>query len=205
MSQAAIKLNSFIQSITDSNAFRQIQTEFATKPIMKFGAWLIFGIVILYTGLVISDETASIRNDYENVKNQLSRVKQIQSEHFWSDRLDVERKNAEGIKKAIRQASSTSLAKAQIQTVFSDLARNHEILQPRINATEPLLYGKYDSRDVYTVSVELRGRLKKGRILNIINELARAENLQEIQRLDIDFEQNRRIHLIISTYFFIDG
>lgn len=191
-----------LRYINSSETVIQLKNEYHSKPTIKYGCWSIAGILFFYFSLAISDEAANVESSLAQINARLLRVEQVQSEMFWFERLSSEQANSETIKNAIRRADTKSLAKAQMQSNFTAFAKK-ELQQARVNVSDPIYFGKYYGNEIFTVSVELRGRMKKGAELKVLESLATSPFLQEVEKLDLEFQQNRQLHLVIKSYFFI--
>ena len=181
---------------------QRLVQEYRAKPTIKYGTWLSASLFVLYLALVIKDENELISTNLAQVDARLAKIEQIQAEHFWFDRLEAEQQNIASLENAIRRAETKSLAKAQMQATLTEFG-NNVLQQSRVNVSDPVYFGRYFNREVHTVSAELRGRMIKGEVLTILDSLARSPYLQEIELLNLEFTQNRQVHIIIKAYFFI--
>ncbi len=195
-------LNNVLLLAADSEILQRLKSEYESKPTVKYGAWVMTAMLVLYLSLVISDEAEIIETNLEQANSRLARIEQVQSEQFWFERLATEESNIESIKSAIRNAKTKSLAKAQMQASFTDFAKE-ALQQPRVSVSEPVYAGDYYGQKLYTVNTELRGKVKKGAALNVLSELAKTPHVQEVEMFDVEFQQNRQFRIIVKSYFFI--
>ena len=191
-----------LHTVSESRAFGDLRSEYQSKPIIKYGVWFGIAIVAFYVVLIITDEANLLERDLQQMSTRLSKVEQVQAEDFWFERLEFEEKNANKLQKSLRIAETSSLAKAQIQTYLTSFSEKW-LEQSSINVSNPIFLGNYYGRDVYTVSAELRGRVRKGKAVYIFDNLARMQYVQEVDRLSIEFQRNRQMTLITKSYFFI--
>lgn len=202
MKFGANTFSDFYHSLFNSAQLRQLKNEYDSKPIVRYGLWSVLGTLIFYIALVISDEADEVHGNLKQLNARLAKIEHVQSERFWFDRLAVEKRNIQSIEKAIREANTKSLAKAQMQANFTSFSKD-DIEQSRVTVSDPIFFGNYYGKAMYTVNVELRGRVRKGSAFKILENLAMTPFLQEIERFEIEFQQNRQFQLMIKSYFFI--
>lgn len=202
MKSFSIVLHNALAKIFASQLYNQFKTEYQTKPVIKYGYWVMLFTMAFYVLLVVSDESDVLESELEQLVTRLTRVEQVQAEKFWQERLELERENASQIAAKFRTAETVSLAKAQIQSYFASRITSR-LDQSSINVEEPLYFGNFYDKEVFTVRAEIRGKIRTGDALSLFEDIAKITSVHQVDKFDIEFSRNKRVSLVINSYFFI--
>jgi hypothetical protein len=202
MKSFSVVLHNALAKIFASQLYNQFKTEYQTKPVIKYGYWVMLFTMAFYVLLVVSDESDVLESELDQLVTRLTRVEQVQAEKFWQERLELERENASQVAAKFWTAETVSLAKAQIQSYFASRITSR-LDQSSINVEEPLYFGNFYDKEVFTVRAEIRGKIRTGDALSLFEDIAKITSVHQVDKFDIEFSRNKRVSLVINSYFFI--
>ena len=187
------------------NALRRalgpVAAELAGNARLRFGAWLIAGIVLLWCILVQSDRVAAVHGEYAAEAGHLARAKRLFERQDWQERLDAERAKRERLEVALWEAKTEGLAQAKLQAALNDAVEGLDLrsLQIRSGVSQPVP----DLPGVWRVQTRLDAGYRPGVELQVLHALATYPKKVIVDRLDLRRRnrQRSRLTLILSAYF----
>ena len=165
---------------------------------MRFGAWCVVAIVLLYWILVRADDLTAARADYAGEVARLERAQGAGADEDWLDLLAAERRAGAELTETFWEAESAGVAGASVLAALTELAGELELRNPRVEpgVVQPVT----GAPDVWRVQARLSARHRDGAELRLVHALATYPKALVVDRLDIS--QNRsRLNVIVTAYF----
>ncbi len=179
---------------------RPLGAEFAANARLRFGVWLILGILLAYGIMVQSDRLAAVHADYAAELARLAKAEQVLAGEDWPALLEAERETHRGLQSKFWEAETEGLAQAKLQDALSGVVEGLGLVQPlfRSGASQPApgLPG------IWRVQTRLDAPFQSGGELRALHALATHPQKLVVDQLHIR-RRNRDSYIIlmISAYF----
>ena len=184
-----------------SQALQSAAAELAGNPRLRWGIWLILGIVLLYCILVQSDRLAAVHDEYAAATARLQKAELLLERQDWHELLDAERKAHQSLTASFREAGTEGLAQAKLQAALAGAIERLDLREPRIRSgvsqPAPNLPG------IWRVQTRLDAAYRPGVELQVLYALATYPTKLIVDRLDLRQRDRQDSHmtLILSAYF----
>ena len=182
-------------------ALRSAAAELAANRRLRWGTWLILGILLLYCILVQSDRLAAVHDEYAAASARLDKAESLLQRQDWHELLDAERKAHQSLEATFWDAGTEGLAQAKLQAALARIVGPLELRNPRIRSgvsqPAPNLPG------IWRVQTRLDAGYRPGVELQVLYALATYPNKLIVDRLDLrrGDRQDSYMTLILSAYF----
>ena len=182
-------------------ALRPLAAELAGNARLRWGVWLILGIVLLYCVLVQSDRVAAVHDEYAAEADRLAKAEILLQRQDWPELLEAERKTHRALKAVFWEAKTDGLAQAKLQGALTGAVEGLALRKPRIRSgvSQPVP----DLPGIWRVQTRLDASYRPGVELQVLHALATHPKKLIVDRLEL--RQRRRqdsyLTLILSAYF----
>ena len=182
-------------------ALRSAAAELAANRRLRWGTWLILGILLVYCILVQSDRLAAAHEEYAAASARLDKAGSLLQRQDWHELLDAERKAHQSLEATFWDAGTEGLAQAKLQATLAGVIEPLELRNPRIRSgvsqPAPNLPG------IWRVQTRLDAAYRPGVELQVLYALATYPNKLIVDRLDLrrGDRQDSYMTLILSAYF----
>ena len=182
-------------------ALRPLAAELAGNARLRWGVWLILGIVLLYCVLVQSDRVAAVHDEYAAEADRLAKADTLLQRQDWPELLEAERKTHRALKAAFWEAKTEGLAQAKLQGALTGALEGLALRKPRIRSgvSQPVP----DLPGIWRVQARLDATYRPGVELQVLHALATHPKKLIVDRLELRQRgrQNSYLTLILSAYF----
>ena len=180
------------------NALAPVREEFANNVRVRFGAWCVVAIVLLYWILVRADDLEAARADYAGEIARLERAQGTGADADWRELLAAEQRAGAELTEGFWRAENAGVAGASVLTALTELAGEVELRNPRVQpgVIQPVA----GAPDVWQVQARLTARHRDGAELRLVHALATHPRKLVVDRLDIS-QTRSRLNLLVSAYF----
>ena len=182
-------------------ALRPLAAELAGNARLRWGVWLILGIVLLYWVLVQSDRVAAVHDEYAAEADRLAKAEILLQRQDWPELLEAERKTHRALKAVFWEAKTEGLAQAKLQGALTGAVEGLALRKPRIRSgvSQPVP----DLPGIWRVQTRLDATYRPGVELQVLHALATHPKKLIVDRLELRQRgrQNSSLKLILSAYF----
>ena len=182
-------------------ALAPLAAELATNPRLRWGVWLILGILLVYCILVQSDRLAAAHRDYAAETERLAKAEALLEGRDWPALLEAEREAHREIESRFWSAETEGLAQAKLQDALAGVIDGLRSRKPRIQSgvSQPVP----DLPGIWRAQTRLDAEFPSGAELRALHALATHPKKLVVERLDLRRRQQRksRLTLILSAYF----
>ena len=182
-------------------ALRPLAAELAGNARLRWGVWLILGIVLLYCVLVQSDRVAAVHDEYAAEADRLAKAEILLQRQDWPELLEAERKTHRALKAVFWEAKTEGLAQAKLQGALTGAVEGLALRKPRIRSgvSQPVP----DLPGIWRVQTRLDATYRPGVELQVLHALATHPKKLIVDRLELRQRgrQNSSLKLILSAYF----
>ena len=181
-------------------ALRPVAAELGANAMLRFGVWLILGILLFYCLLVQSERLAAAHRDHAAEAGRLAKAGTLLAGRDWPALLEAERERHRELESKFWRAETEGLAQAKLQDalfgVVEELGLHNPLIRSGVSQPVPDLPG------IWRVQTRLDAAYRPGTELRALHALATYPKKLVVDRLDI----RRRRHdsylvLIVSAYF----
>ena len=184
-----------------NQALRPLAAELAGNARLRWGVWLILGIVLLYCVLVQSDRVAAVHDEYAAEADRLAKAEILLQRQDWPELLEAERKTHRALKAVFWEAKTEGLAQAKLQGALTGAVEGLALRKPRIRSgvSQPVP----DLPGIWRVQTRLDAAYRPGVELQVLHALATHPKKLIVDRLELRQRrrQNSHLTLILSAYF----
>ena len=182
-------------------ALRPLAAELAGNARLRWGVWLILGIVLLYCVLVQSDRVAAVHDEYAAEADRLAKADTLLQRQDWPELLEAERKTHRALKAVFWEAKTDGLAQAKLQGALTGAVEGLALRKPRIRSgvSQPVP----DLPGIWRVQTRIDATYRPGVELQMLHALATHPKKLIVDRLDLRrrSRQDSYLTLILSAYF----
>ena len=182
-------------------ALRPLAAELAGNARLRWGVWLILGIVLLYCVLVQSDRVAAVHDEYAAEADRLAKAEILLQRQDWPELLEAERKTHRTLKAVFWEAKTDGLAQAKLQGALTGAVEGLALRKPRIRSgvSQPVP----DLPGIWRVQTRLDASYRPGVELQVLHALATHPKKLIVDRLELRqrSRQDSYLTLILSAYF----
>ena len=182
-------------------ALRPLAAELAGNARLRWGVWLILGIVLLYCVLVQSDRVAAVHDEYAAEADRLAKAEILLQRQDWPELLEAERKTHRALKAVFWEAKTEGLAQAKLQGALTGAVEGLALRKPRIRSgvSQPVP----DLPGIWRVQTRLDAAYRPGVELQVLHALATHPKKLIVDRLELRqrSRQDSYLTLILSAYF----
>jgi len=182
-------------------ALRPLATELAANDRLRWGVWLILGILLVYCILVQSDRLAAAHRDHAAELERLARAGQVLAGRDWPALLEAEREAHRALEARFWPAETEGLAQAKLQDALARVVEGLGLRDARFRAgASQAVPG---APGIWRVQTRLDAGYRRGAELRALHALATHPQKLIVDRLDIMRRERNdsRIVLILSAYF----
>ena len=178
-----------------------VAAEFAANARLRWGIWLIAGILLAYGILVQSDRLAAAHRDYHTEAARLARAAAVLEGRDWPALLEAERETHEMLEATFWRAETEGLAQAKLQDALTGIIEGLDFRDTlmRSGVSQPVP----DLPGIWRVQTRLDAAYRGRAELHALHAIATHPNKLVVDRLDLRRRQRQRSYmvLILSAYF----
>lgn len=180
--------------------FSDVQIQWYANQRLRLMIWGVLYIVLFYLCLVIYDWRQPHNDNLEQLQRKAVRLNQLDHQKDWPERLSQEQQIAQAIAQKLWQASSPSLAEADMQNALRGLLVSHntQSLRLRLAPTESIEVG---GKSMYKVIAEVGGTMSPNDFDHFIKALADNSKLLVVQRMTYNPQGAGQLAMIVEAYF----
>lgn len=179
----------------------RLAAEFAGNARLRWGVWLILGIVLFYCMLVQSDRLAAAHDEYAAETERLMKAERLLERQDWPELLAAERETHRELTATFWRAETEGLAQAKLQAALTGLIEGLDLdgLHIRSGVSQPVP----DLPGIWRVQTRLNAAYRPGVELQALHAVATHPKKLVVDRLDLRqrTRQDSRLVLILSAYF----
>ena len=178
-----------------------VAAELGANARLRWGIWLIAGILLAYGILVQSERLAAAQRDYGTEAARLARATALLEGPDWSALLEAERETHGELEATFWRAETEGLAQAKLQDALTGIIEGlgfRDVLM-RSGVSQPVP----DLPGIWRVQTRLDAAYRGRAELHALHAIATHPNKLVVDRLDLRRRQRQRSHmvLILSAYF----
>ncbi len=179
-------------------ALAPLRAEFANNIRVRFGAWCVLAIVLVYWTLVRADDLEAARADYAGEVTRVERAQSASAVEDWPVLLEAEKRAGAELTASFWEAETEGLARARLLDALTELAAEVELRDPRVEPGTTQTVA--NAPDVWRVQARLTARHRIGAELRLLHAFATHEKKLVVDRLDIG-QTRARVTVLVSAYF----
>ena len=178
-----------------------LAAEFAGNARLRWGVWLILGIVLFYCVLVRSERVVAVHEEYTAEAERLMKAEALLERRDWPELLEAERKTHRELTAVFWQAETEGLAQAKLQAALNGMVEGLRLLgaqvRPGLSRSVPDLPG------IWRVQIRLDAQYRPGVELRLLHAVATYSKKLIVDHLDLyrRRRQDSRLALSLSAYF----
>lgn len=184
-----------------NDVFASFAAELAGNARLRWGVWLVLGILLFYCILVQSDRVAAVHDEYAAETGQLTKAEALLRRRDWPDLLEAERQTHRALTATFWQAETEGLAQAKLQAALTGMIEGLDLRNLRIRSgvSQPVP----DLPGIWRVQTRLDAAYRPGVELQALHAMATYPKKLVVDRLDLSRRgrQDSRLTLILSAYF----
>ena len=184
-----------------NDIFASFAAELAGNARLRWGVWLVLGILLFYCILVQSDRVAAVHDEYAAETGQLTKAEALLRRRDWPDLLEAERQTHRALTATFWQAETEGLAQAKLQAALTGMVEGLDLRNLRIRSgvSQPVP----DLPGIWRVQTRLDAAYRPGVELQALHAMATYPKKLVVDRLDLSRRgrQDSRLTLILSAYF----
>lgn len=184
-----------------NDVFASFAAELAGNARLRWGVWLVLGILLFYCILVQSDRVAAVHDEYAAETGQLTKAEALLRRRDWPDLLEAERQTHRALTATFWQAETEGLAQAKLQAALTGMIEGLDLRNLRIRSgvSQPVP----DLPGIWRVQTRLDAAYRPGVELQALHAVATYPKKLVVDRLDLSRRgrQDSRLTLILSAYF----
>ena len=178
-----------------------VAAELGANARLRWGIWLIAGILLAYGILVQSERLAAAHRDYDAEAAGLARAAALLEGRDWSALLEAERETHGELEATFWRAETEGLAQAKLQDALTGIIEGldfRDVLM-RSGVSQPVP----DLPGIWRVQTRLDAAYRGRAELHALHAIATHPKKLVVDRLDLRRRQRQRSHmvLILSAYF----
>lgn len=165
---------------------------------LRMGVWLIIGLLLSYSIMLLNDYRLKTQQEYNSVVEQLSQLKTIANQSQWLDRTTEIQQVREQIQAKLWHANTKGLAQATFQQWLRTISEQIDI---KLLQVDPALdVPKYV--DVWQVTAKLRGDFTKQNLTAFLLQIDTNPSLVVTEMLDVyESKEVLKLVIIVTAYF----
>ena len=168
---------------------------------LRWGVWLILGIVLVYWALVQSDRLAAARDEYAADTGRLMKAESLLERRDWPELLEAERKTHRELIATFWQAETEGLAQAKLQAALAGMIEDLDLSDVSVHSgtSQPMP----DLPGIWRVQTRLDADYRPGVELQVLHAVATHPKKLVVDSLDLyrRKRQDSRLALSLSAYF----
>ena len=178
-----------------------LAAEFAGNARLRWGVWLILGIVLIYYILSQSDRAAAVYEEYAAEAERLMKAETLLERRDWPALLEAERKAHRELTAAFWQAETEGLAQAELQAAVAEVVEGLRLLD--LHVRSGLSRPVPDLPGIWRVQIRLDALYRPGVELKLLHAVATYPRKLVVDHLDLyrRDRQDSRLALSLSAYF----
>ena len=175
--------------------------EFAGNARLRWGVWLILGIVLFYGVLSRSERAAAVHEEFAAEAGRLTRAESLLERRDWPDLLEAERNAHRELTAAFWQAETEGLAQAKLQAALAEIVGDLRLLD--LHVRSGLSRSVPDLPGIWRVQIRLDAQYRPGVELKLLHAVATHPRKLVVDHLDLyrRKRQDSRLALSLSAYF----
>lgn len=186
------------------NVLQQLLGQLTEQPRLRWGLWLILGILWLNLDLTLQELTTDRAARYQNTERELARTKVLAAQSEWLERVEAARLARIAVEETLWQAGTPGLAQAQFQDWLNRqltaagvtrLSMDASIYTPRqeSSATMP--------DDLWRVMVKTQFDFTPQTLTEALRRLAVNNQRIVVDSLVVRQQPTPRVEMQLSAYF----
>ncbi|MCY4559724.1 MAG: hypothetical protein OXF79_25850 [Chloroflexi bacterium] len=173
----------------------------AAKPRLRWGVWLILGLLLGHAMLIQSDRLAAVRHDYHAAAQRLGKAEAVLGQPDVAALLDLERKTHREIRSKFWQAETEGLAQAKLQAALDGTLSPLGLRDLHFRSGSVLPVS--EPPGVWRAQLRLDAKFQPGSELRIMHALATYPKKMVVDRIDLSrpSQDGSYLVLMVSSYF----
>lgn len=189
----------------------EILIQVRSNPKLRWGLWVIFGILWLYTILILRDVLQDKQDKYHGIIQSVSRLNAQLAQPEWISRAVSAKTMAVQMESRLWQAPTSGLAQAEFQdwlkTTLAQVGINQPVLAVIVldgttsagaAAASPVISVP---TDLWKVHATLSFEFNPENFIPLMNKIEFGEKLVSIETLSIRKEPAPRVDMQLTAYF----
>lgn len=181
---------------------------------MRWGLWLIFGILWLYAVLLLRDLVSEQTEQYANIAKKVARLQAEVQQQAWQDRVEPAKILRVQMESRLWQASTAGLAQAAFQDWLNQIFLQAAVSRPTItlSALDEKTPEKTDEVektgttaavpvDLWKVKAKLEFDFNPPAFLSLMTLIGGHDKKTVIESLIIRKEPFPRVEAVVAAYF----
>jgi len=166
----------------------ELQQQWRENQRLRLGALLICIIMAVYTMLLLSDYRDSLLAEYSRQQTRLLKIKDLQHQPEWIKRAEQARAWRVQQETQLWNAESKGLAQAKLQSWFN--RQQAKLNLTKLNLDTELAEQGPAGSSLWQVSAELKGRLSRNRLIELLKILETHKQRITIEQFKLTHARN---------------
>lgn len=178
-----------------------LAAEFADNTWLRWGVWLILGLVLFYGVLSRSERSAAVHEEYVVEAERLIKAEALLDRRDWPELLEAERVTHRELTAAFWQAETEGLAQAKLQAAVAEVVQGLRL--PDLHIRAGLSRSVPDLPGIWRVQIRLDAEYRPGVELRLLHAIATYSKKLIVDHLDLyrRRHQDSRLAMSLSAYF----
>ncbi len=159
---------------------RQLQAEWESNRRLRIGLLAIWGLLLLYLLLVLSDAAAAARSDLVEVDKRRDRLQAIQAQQYWLERADRSQAALRELQVTFPVVATSGRAGAQVRSLLQQTIQEAGARKLRLDVQEPR---PLRDGELWQVSATVQGVVEGVIARDFLADLETRANYGRIERL----------------------
>ena len=194
-------------------AIARARDEFAAKPVVRVGVWVIVAILVGYWLFEVqAGRLATVAGDHAAAADRLARSRVLLGRDDWTERLAAARGWEQDMAGRFWHADNAGLAQARLRTdieaLLTDLGIDKTTI--RLGLSQPVddIPADPSGRALWRIQVQVSGTARRRAILPFLQAVATYPNKLVEERLTVtrpsnDRRGDTRFDMLLSAYFVV--
>lgn len=182
---------------------RRLGAELKANPRLRWGAWLVAGILWFYGVLVLRDEANAGAVSLQQASRQQARARALLSEPEWTPRLEQARSQQLALEQRLWRESTVGLAQAAFQDWLTIALQQAGAAKPQVNvAAQEAAAGEARAlADTWKVTGRVSFEFDPNALHALLARIASHEKLVVVESLMARNAPGGRVELMLVAHF----
>jgi hypothetical protein len=190
--------------------FSRLQAAVRANPRLRWGLWLIAGILWFYAVLLLRDEAGARRLAVENLSKRAARAQSLAGEADWPARLRSAQAVQQNLESRLWQAGTLGLAQAAFQDWLNQAARQAGLSRPVITVAAPeespanrppASAPGVPPPDLWKATARLRFDFDPAALYRLLAQIESHEKMLSVESLTMRSAPTPGAEIVVVAYF----